>query len=76
MLFQFLEEEVILPDMVFPAVGIRSAGRTVSLCVQDCDTWGYAARNPHPGPHGASGSVSGGESGLDAVRCCQTIPEK
>lgn len=53
----FLEEEVVLPDVVFPAVGIRSAGRTVSLCVQDCDTWGYVARNPRPGTTCASGSA-------------------
>lgn len=40
----FLEEEVTIRHEVYPVVGIRSAGKTVSVCVQDFETWGFEAK--------------------------------
>lgn len=44
----FLEEEITLPGAVFPAVGLRSAGKTVSICVQEFETWGFEANKFAP----------------------------
>ena len=41
--FQFLDFPLNhgFPESLYPVVVMRSAGKTVSVCVQDFETWGY-----------------------------------